>query len=81
MTGSLIVVVAVAMLIAALIPAHRRSTTPFRPGADLSSDRDHQRLTEDLTAVAQRQPFAPRRVHRVLAAAGSAIPFHRPRLG
>ena len=82
MTGMLIVIAAVALLIAALAPAHRSTTTPWRPGADLASDRDHQRLTEDLTAVAQRQVRGPRRVARLLGAAGSAVPFHRsaPRL-
>ena len=79
MTGILIVTAAIVLLIAALAPAHRRSTTPWHPGADLSVDRDHQRLTEDLTAVAQRRVRVrnPRRVARLLGAAGSAVPFHR----
>ena len=82
MTGIVIVTAAIVLLIAALAPAHRRSTTPWHPGADLSVDRDHQRLTEELTAVAQRQVRGPRRVARLLGAAGSAVPFHRaaPRL-
>lgn len=77
MTGLLIVLVAAALLIAALAPAHRRATTPYRPGADLSDDRDHQRLTAELDAVAQRQDRGPGRVVRLLGAAGSAVPFHR----
>jgi hypothetical protein len=77
MTGSLIVIVAVVLLIAALAPAHRRSVTPFRPGADLSADRDRQRLDEELTAVAQRQVRDPRRVARLLGAGASATPFFR----
>ena len=55
MTGIVIVTAAIVLLIAALAPAHRRSTTPWHPGADLSVDADHRRLTEDLTAVAQRR--------------------------
>ena len=82
MTGLLIVIAAVALLIAALAPAHHRATAPWRPGADLAVDRDRQRVGDELTAVAQRQVPGPRRVARVLAAAGSAVPFHRsaPRL-
>jgi hypothetical protein len=78
MTGLLIVLAAVALLMAALTPAHRRSTTPFRPGADLTMDRDHQRVSQELTVAAQRQMRGPRRVARLLAAAGGALPFHRP---
>ena len=59
-------IAAVALLIAALAPAHRRSMTPWHPGADLSVDRDHQRVIEELTAVAQRQVRGPRRVARLL---------------
>jgi hypothetical protein len=77
MTGSLIVIVAVVLLIAALAPAHRRSVTPFRPGADLSADRDRQRLEVELTAVAQRQVRGPRRVARLLGAGASAAPHFR----
>lgn len=77
MTGIVIVTAAVVLLIAALAPAHRRSTTPWHPGADLSVDRDHQRLTEDLTAVAQRQVRGPRRVARLLGAAAPTVPVHR----
>ena len=77
MTGSLIVIAAVALLIAALTPAHRRSVTPFRPGADFTADRDHQRVVEELTAADQRQVRGPRRVLRLLGAAGSASPFFR----
>ena len=82
MTGIVIVTAAIVLLIAALAPAHRRSTTPWHPGADLSADRDHQRLTEELAAVSQRQVRGPRRVARLLGEAGSAVPFHRvaPRL-
>ncbi len=76
MTGMLIVIAAVALLIAALAPAHRRAGT-WQPGADLVSDRDHQRHTDELTAVAQRQVRGPRRVARLLGAAGSAVPLHR----
>lgn len=78
MTGLLIVVATVALLIAALAPAHHRARTPFRPGADLRSDRDHARLTAELDAAEQRQLRGPRRVARLLGAAGSAVPFHRP---
>lgn len=83
MTGLLIVAAAVAVLTIALGPAHRRATTPFRPGVDLSRDRDHQRHLAELEAVAQREVRGPRRVARLLAAAGSAAPFHRatPGLG
>jgi hypothetical protein len=77
MTGSLIMLAAVALLIAALAPAHRRSTTPSRAGADLTEDRDHQRLIAELTAAEQRQVRGPRRVARLLGAAGAAVPFHR----
>ena len=82
MTGLLIVIAAVALLIAALAPAHRRTTVPFRPGADLATDRDRQRLSDELAAAAQRQVTGPRRAARLLGAAGSAVPFHRaaPRL-
>ncbi len=82
MTGILIVTAAIVLLIAALGPAHRRYVTPWHPGVDASVDRDQQRLAEDLTAVAQRQVRGPRRVARLLGAAGSAVPFHRsaPRL-
>jgi hypothetical protein len=73
----LIVIAAVALLIAALAPAHRRAGTTWQPGADLVSDRDHQRHTDELTAVAQRQVRGPRRLARLLGAAGSAVPFHR----
>lgn len=68
---------AVVLLIAALAPAHRRSTIPSRPGADLNEDRDHQRLVAELAAVEQRQPRGPRRVAKLLGAAGAAVPFHR----
>jgi hypothetical protein len=44
MTGLLIVIAAVALLIAALAPAHHRATAPWRPGADLAVDRDRQRV-------------------------------------
>jgi hypothetical protein len=83
MTGLLIVIAAVALLIAALAPAHHRATGPYRPGADLSTDRDHQRLTAELRAVEQRQGRGARRVFRLLGAAVSAVPFHHaaPRLG
>ena len=77
MTGLLIVIAAVALLIAALAPAHRRSVTPFRPGADLTADRDHQRLVEELTAVAQRQVRGPRRVAPAARCCRSASPFFR----
>jgi hypothetical protein len=77
MTGFLIVFATAALLIAALAPAHRRARTPFRPGADLSRDRDHQRVDDELDAVAQREVRGPRRAARLLAAAGSAVPFHR----
>jgi hypothetical protein len=77
MTGLLIVIAAVVLLIAALAPAHRRPTVPYRPGADLATDRDRQRLTDELTAAAQRQVTGPRRAARLLGAAGSAAPFHR----
>ncbi len=82
MTGILIVVAAVALLIAALSPAHHRVRTPWRPGADLAVDRDHQRVADELTAVDQRQLRGPRRVGVLLGSAGSAVPFHRsaPRL-
>jgi len=82
MTGLLIVIAAVALLVAALSPAHRRARTPFRPGADMSRDRDHQRLLEDLSAAEQRQVRGYRRIARLLGSAGSAAPFHRaaPRL-
>ena len=68
---------AVVLLIAALAPAHRRSTPPSRPGADLTEDRDHQRLVAELTAVEQRQVRGPRRVAKLLGAAGAAVQFHR----
>jgi hypothetical protein len=77
MTGLLIVLAGIALLIAALSPAHHRSATPFRLGADLAEDRDHARLRADLTAAAQRQERGPRRVGRLLGLAGSAVPFHR----
>ncbi|HEU5485410.1 MAG TPA: hypothetical protein VFU98_10920 [Microlunatus sp.] len=77
MTGLLIVLAGIALLIAALAPAHHRAATPFRPGADLSVDRDHARLHADLTAAAQRQDRGPRRVGRMLGLAGGAVPFHR----
>jgi hypothetical protein len=77
MTGFLIVLTGVALLIAALAPAHRRARIPFRPGSDMSQDRDHQRLAEELAAVSQRQLRGPRRVGRLLGAAGAAVPFHR----
>lgn len=77
MTGLLIVLATTALLIAALAPAHHRASTPFRPGADLSRDRDHERLVADLQAAAQRQVRGPRRALRLLGAAGSAVPFHR----
>ena len=77
MTGILVLVAVVALLIAALSPAHHRAGTPWRPGADLA-DRDAQRLADELTAIAQRQVRSPRRVGAILGAAGSAVPFHRP---
>lgn len=77
MTGYLIVAATVLLLIAALAPAHRRARMPFRPGADLTRDRDHQRVNDELDAVAQRQIRGPRRVARLLSAAGAAVPFHR----
>lgn len=78
MTGLLLLIAMVALLVAALAPAHRRSATTFRPGADLRADRDHQRLVAELTVIAQRQDGGPRRAMRLLGAAGSAVPFHRP---
>ncbi|HEY5979598.1 MAG TPA: hypothetical protein VIT41_08180 [Microlunatus sp.] len=82
MTGIVIVLTAIVLLIAALAPAHHRAATHWRPGADLATDRDRQRLTDELAAVAQRQPRGARRVVRLLGTAGSAVPFHRsaPRL-
>jgi hypothetical protein len=77
MTGILIVVAAIALLIAALSPAHHRAASTWRPGADLAADRDRQRLADELTAVAQREVRGPRRVGVILGAAGSAVPFHR----
>lgn len=77
MTGLLIVAAAIALLIAALAPAHRRATTTWRPGADLVTDRDHQRLAAELTAVAQRRVRAAQGVARVRRATGAAVPFHR----
>ena len=76
MTGIVIVTAAIVLLIAALAPAHRRSTTLWHPGADLSVDRDHQRLTEDLAAVAQRQVRGPRRAAppRGPGGGGGAVP-------
>ena len=81
MTGMLIVAAAIALLIAALAPAHRRATTTWRPGADPATDRDQQRLAAELTAVAQRQVRGPRNA-RVIGAIGAAVPLHRsaPRL-
>ncbi|GAA3710434.1 hypothetical protein GCM10022204_31070 [Microlunatus aurantiacus] len=82
MTGILIVIAAVALLIAALSPAHHRARTPWRPGADVATDRDRQRVADELTATAQRAVRGPRRLSTLLDAAGSAVPFHRsaPRL-
>ena len=55
MTGMLIIIVLAALLIAALAPAHRRSTpTGFRPGADTTADVDRARLRAELRAAAQR---------------------------
>ena len=78
MTGLLLLIAMVALLVAALAPAHRRSATTFRPGADLRADRDHQRLLTELDAAAQRQDSGPRSVMRLLGAAGSAVTFQRP---
>lgn len=65
MTGFLILA-AVVLLIVALAPAHRGARRPWHPGADLASDRDHQRVTDELTAVSQRRPRTtrPRQVAR-----------------
>lgn len=58
MTGLLIVTVAVALLILALAPAHRRArrtcVDPFRPGADLTVDRDRDRVLAELAALNSR---------------------------
>lgn len=59
MTGSLLILTTIALLIAALAPAHRRAATPYRPGADLSADRDHARLAAELAAAAQRVTARP----------------------
>lgn len=77
MTGILLVTIVIALLIAALAPAHRRARTPYRPGADLREDRDHQRLTAELEAVAQRRTRTAARVVGFLGAAGSAVAIHR----
>lgn len=82
MTGILIAVAAIALLIAALSPAHHRAASTWRPGADLAADRDRQRVADELTAVSQRQVRSPRRLGATLGATGSAVPVRRsaPRL-
>ena len=65
MTGLLIVVAVTALLIIALGPAHRRaqrhSPAPFRPGADVKTDRDRQRVLAEITAVASPERSEPER--------------------
>lgn len=55
MTGLLIVVTFVALLILALEPAHRRARNncaiPFRPGAQLTVDRDRARVLTEVTEL------------------------------
>ncbi len=53
MTGLLIVITMVVLLILALEPAHRRAklggAAAFRPGAELSVDRDRERILAEIT--------------------------------
>ena len=55
MTGLLIVAAVVALLMIALEPAHRRAQrgtpSPFRPGADLTTDRDHERALAEIATM------------------------------
>jgi hypothetical protein len=78
MTGILVLTAVVALLIAALVPAHHRADPSWRPGADLGVDRDRQRVSDELVAVAQRQGRPPARVDAPLRAARSAVTFARP---
>ena len=58
MTGLLIVITAIALLILALTPAHRRArrngANPFRLGADPAVDRDHDRVLAEIAAISRR---------------------------
>ena len=60
MTGLLIVITMVVLLILALEPAHRRAlrgcAVPFRPGADLTVDRDRERVLAEVTGPRLSRP-------------------------
>lgn len=51
MTGFLIVAGMVLLLAIALGPAHRRASTPWRPGFQTRNDRDLARLRDELHAA------------------------------
>jgi hypothetical protein len=53
MVGLLISLVVIGLLVLALQPAHRRS---WRPGLDVSTDRDRARLSEELEYLASLDP-------------------------
>lgn len=66
MTGLLIVIAATALLILALEPAHRRAqhdcAAPFRPGADLTVDRDRERVVTEIATITRPDPARPAQV-------------------
>ena len=75
---SILLVLALVMLLGlALEPAHRRRNPIDRRLGDLS-DRDLERIRNELQAR-DVDPL-PRRLGRRLVAAGGAVPFHRSRL-
>ena len=56
MTGTLILLVFMALLVTALEVTQRRTTRHWRPGSDLRFDRDVARIDDELRAVEQADP-------------------------
>ncbi len=66
-------IITVVLLVVALEPARRRAKNvpPTAPG-----DRDAARVRAELAALPRAERM-PRRLARMLAAAGAAVPMHR----
>lgn len=56
MTGTLILLVLIALLVTALEVTQRRTIRHWRPGSDLRNDRDAARIDDELRAVEQAEP-------------------------